>query len=86
MKLSGINIDEKSKFNEHVLEICSKAGRKLSYLECQNQFHLENEEPYLKHSLDESQFKYYPLLWMFHNHSTKIDSINHMNGSPAHSL
>ena len=55
VKLSGITIDSKLKFDKHVLEIYSKAGRKLRTLtQMPKWFHSTNEETCSKHSLNPS--------------------------------
>ena len=66
VKLLGITIDNKLKFDEHVSNICLKAGRKLSALTRMVRFLTFEKRRILLKAFIESQFKYCPLTWMFH--------------------
>ena len=65
VKLLGITIDSQLKFNEHVLNICKKSSRKLSALSRMRRFLSFDKTKFFK-ALFESQFKFCPLVWMFH--------------------
>ena len=66
VKLLGITIDNQLKFNEHVLNICKKASRKLSALSRMSNFLSFDKKRIIFKAFFESQFKYCPLVWMFH--------------------
>ena len=66
VKLLGVTIDNELKFDNHVLNICSKANQKLTaLLRMKNFLSLEKRRTLFK-AFIESQFKYCPLIWMFH--------------------
>ena len=67
VKLLGVTIDNQLKFNEHVLNICKKASRKLSALSRMSSFLSFDKKRILFKAFFESQFKYCPLVWMFHS-------------------
>ena len=67
VKLLGATIDKQLKFNEHVLNICKKASRKLSALSRMSSFLSLNKKIIIIKAFFESQFKYCPLVWMFHS-------------------
>ena len=66
VKLLGITIDSQLKFNEHVLNICKKASRKLSALSRMRRFLSFDKKKIIFKAFFESQFKYCPLVLMFH--------------------
>ena len=66
VKLLGVNIDRDLKFNWHMLNICSKANRKLTILNRVSKYLTSEKKRSLARSYFESQFKYCPLVWMFH--------------------
>ena len=69
VKLLGVKIDNKLKFNEHISSICKKANLKIHALARIS--HLMNTEKLrlLMKAFIESQFAYCPLIWMFHSRS-----------------
>ena len=67
VKLLGVTIDSQIKLNSHVLNICSKAGRKLSVLTRMTKYLSFDKKKILIKTFFESQFKYCPLTWMFHS-------------------
>ena len=67
VKLLGVSIDNKLKFDKHVLNIIKKANSKLSTLSRMTKFKTFQK----KSTLVKSQFKYCPLTWMFHGHIDK---------------
>ena len=64
-KLFGVYIDRKLSFDEHVPNLCQKAGRKLSVLAGLSRFMILTQKTVLMKSLAESQFDYCPLIWCF---------------------
>ena len=78
VKLLGVTIDNKLKFNDHVSNICLKAGRKLSALTRLTKFLPFERKRILMKAFVESQFKYCPLTWMFHSRKSnnKINRIH----------
>ena len=78
VKLLGINIDSQLKFDNHVLLICLKAGRKLSALTRIVQYLSFKKKRMLLKSFFESQFNYCPLIWMFHSRTVN-NKINQLH-------
>ena len=62
VRLLGINIDRSLKFDFHILKVCSKVNRKLTMFK----FVTFEQRRVLIKAYFESQFKYCPLVWMFH--------------------
>ena len=67
VKLLGITIDKKLKFNERVTKICKKVSAKLHALVRISNFMSRDNLRLLVKSFVESQFSYCPLVWMFHS-------------------
>ena len=67
-KLLGITIDNKLRFDEHMSKLCKKASQKLHALARVSR-HEYRETPYNYECFINSQFGYYPLVWMFHSRS-----------------
>ena len=63
VKLLEINVDNELKFDKHILEICSKAGRKLSALALMSNSVSFRKRRSLFKTLSESQFKYCLLVY-----------------------
>ena len=61
VKLLGITIDNNFKFDEHVSNICLKAGRKVSALTSMTKILSFEKRRILMKAFVESQFKYCPL-------------------------
>ena len=77
-KLLGVVIDRQLNFDEYLISLCKKAGKKLSALaRLANILCLEQRE-LLMISFIESQFGYCPLTWMFcgRKTSTRINNIH----------
>ena len=78
IKLLGIKLNNKLKFDKHVSSIYSKAKRKLSTLTRVAKFLTFKKKLILFKAFTESQFKHYPLVWMFHGRQTN-DNINKLH-------
>ena len=78
VKLLGITLDNSLKFDKHVSNICSKAKRKLSTLARVAKFLPFKKRRILFKAFIESQFKYCPLVWMFHGRQIN-DKINKLH-------
>ena len=78
VKLLGITLGNNLKFDKHVSNICSMANRKLSALTGVAKFLPFKKRRILFKAFIESQFKYCPLVWMFHGRqiNDKIDKLN----------
>ena len=70
VKLLGVTIDNELKFDKHVSKICSKANRKLSVLARMSKLLSFEKRRLIFKSFVECQFKYFPLIWMFHSRHT----------------
>ena len=70
VKLLGVTIDRDLKFDKHVLKLCSKANQKLSALSRMANLLSFNKRRTLFKAFVESQFKYCPIVWMFHSRRT----------------
>ena len=76
-KLLGMEIGRNLNFDDHVSSLCKKRGRKLAVLLRLSKFMSFKQKPILMKIFVESQFGYWPLIWMFH--SRKADSkMNHL--------
>ena len=75
VKLLGITLDNNLKFDKHVSNICSKANRNLSALTRVDKFLPFKKRHILFKAFIESQFKYCPRAWIFHERKTN-DKIN----------
>ena len=78
VKLLGVTIDNELKFDKHVLKICSKASRKLSVLARMSKLLSFEKRRVIFKSFVECQFKYCPLIWMFHSRHTN-NKINRLH-------
>ena len=70
VNLLGVTIDNDLKFEKHISNLCLKAGRKLSALSRMSRFLSFKKKKTLYKSFVESQFKYCPLIWMFHSRTS----------------
>ena len=76
-KLLGIEIGRNLNFDDHVISLCKKAGRKLAVLARLSKFMSFKQKRILMKTFVESQFGFCPLIWMFH--SRKVNSkTNHL--------
>ena len=71
VKLLGFSIGNKLKFDKHVLNLIEKANSKLNILSRLNKFMTLQKKRTLYKVFVESQFKYCPLIWIFHGRKTK---------------
>ena len=78
VKLLGVNIDNNLKFDKHTEYICQKANAKLTALSRMCKFLNLNQRRVLFKAFFESQFKYCPLVWMFHSRrsNNKINKLH----------
>ena len=78
IKLLGVTIDRDLKFDKHVLKLCSKANQKLSALsKMANLFSVNKTRTFFK-AFVESQFKYCPIVRIFHGRRTN-NKINRLH-------
>ena len=78
VKLLGITIDRDLKFEKHVLKLCSIANQKLSALSKMAKSLSFNKKRTLFKGFVEFQFKYFPIVWMFHGLRTN-NKINRLH-------
>ena len=74
VKLLGVHIDDKLKFNEHINKICKSAGNQLIALIRLKSFLGLKEKEVLVNSFIYSNFNYCPLVWML-SHKKSQDKI-----------
>ena len=70
VKLLGITTNRDLKFDKHVLKLFSKAILQLSALSRMTKLLSFNKRRTLFKAFVESQFKYWPIAWMFHGRRT----------------
>ena len=77
-KLLGIKIDNKLSFNEHLDEMCKKAGQKLNALARLTPFMNIRKRRVLLNAFFISQFSYCPLIWVCHSrkYNNKINRLH----------
>ena len=61
----GVTIDNKLSFDEHIINICKTANKKLNALSRINHYMKQNQKEILLSSFTISHFSYCPLIWMF---------------------
>ena len=66
-RLLGVTLDNKLRFNDHILDLCKIAQQKLSALIRHSYILNFEKRRILLKSFVESQFGYSPLVWMFHD-------------------
>ena len=66
VKLLGVTIDNKLNFDDHVSKICKKASTKLHALARVAKYMSSDKLRVIMKAFIESQFVYFPLIWMFH--------------------
>ena len=75
VKLLGIQIDKKLKFNKHIHEICSKVNQKVSAFARLNKYLSPDQATKICDTIILSNFNYCPLVWLFCNNAAN-DEIN----------
>jgi len=77
-RLLGATIDNKLKFNNHIIELCKIAQNKLSALIRHSYLLNFDKRRTLMKAFIESQFGYSPLVWMFHDRGVenKINKVH----------
>ena len=78
VKRLGITLNNNLKFDKHVPNICSKANRKLSALTRVAKFLPFKQRSILFKAFIESQFKYFPFVWIFNGRQIN-DKINKLH-------
>ena len=78
-KLLGIEIGRNLNFDDHVISLCKKAGRKLAVLARLSKFMSFKKKRILMKTFVESQFGYCPLIWMFHSRKVNSKKIIYRN-------
>ena len=81
IKLLVVSIDNKLKFDKHVLNIIKKANSKLSALLRMIKFMTFPKKRTLFKAFVKSQFKYCPLTWMFHGLKTNYIQDKQITGA-----
>ena len=78
-KLLGLDIDNKIKFNKHLLKICKKTRLKVTALNRLAKFVPFERKKIIMNSFIESQFTHCPLVWMYCSRAVdeKINRIHH---------
>ena len=61
----GVNIKKHLKFEEHIVKQCKKTGQNVSTLARVCNILNEEGQRTLMKAFKDSQFGYYPLIWMF---------------------
>ena len=76
--LLGLNIDNNLDFKEHVSNLCKKGNQKLHALVRISKYLNLDKLKILMRAFINSQFKYCPLIWMFHNRrlNNKINKLH----------
>ena len=76
--LLGIAIDKDLKFDDHVNSLCKKPCQKLNALARLAPYMSVEKKRIIMKAFIESQFGYFPLVWMFHSRgiNSKMDRIH----------
>ena len=74
----GVHIDRTLSFDDHVSNLCKKAGRKLSVLARFSSYTTLTQRRVLMKSFIEAQFCCCPIVWMFHGRVLNR-KINHLH-------
>ena len=77
-KLLGITIDKDLNFNEHIRNVCHKAGRKVTALGRICRYLNLDKRKILFKAFIQSQFAFCPIVWMFHSRCIE-NKINHLH-------
>ena len=82
--LLGVTIDRDLTFDKHVLKLCSKANQKLSALFRMVNLLSFNKGRTLFKAFVESQFKYCPIVSIFHSRHTNVTKKSTKNQKSQH--
>ena len=77
-KLLGVKFDKKLPFDDHISDICKKAGRKISALTRVTPYMGIAKKRILMNAFFTSQFSYCSLVWMCHSR-TNNNKINRLH-------
>ena len=69
VKLLGIDVDSKLKFNKHVKTLCSKVNKRISAFSRFNTYISREQTLTICYAIVLSNFNYCPLIWLFCNKS-----------------
>ena len=77
-KLLGVKFDKKLSFDDHISDICKKAGRKIFALTRVTSYMGIAKKRILMNAFFTSQFSYCPLVWMCHSrvNNNKINRLH----------
>ena len=78
VKFLGVTIDRGLKFDKHALKLCSKASQKLSALSRVTNLLSFNKRRTLFKAFVESQFRYCPIVRIFHSWCSNNKLIDYM--------
>ena len=78
-RLLVVHIDRTVTLEEHVSNLCKKAGWKLPVLARLSSYMTLTQRKVLMKSFIEAQFGYCPLVWMFHGRVLNSIKINHLH-------
>ncbi len=77
VKLLGVTIDEKLKFNDHVIEICKKASKQLNIMFRFKSIFKQKEKDAIYKTFIIANFNYCPIVWNFCG-TTLMKKIEHI--------
>ena len=66
-KLLGVKFDSKHTLDQHILDLCQKANRKVNALVRNTHYMNLPKQRLLMNSFFKAQFNYCPLIWMCHS-------------------
>ena len=78
-KLLDVKFDKKLTFDDHISDICNKAGRKISALARVTPYIRIAKKRIVRNAFFTSQFSYCPLVWMYHG-LTNNNKMNRFHG------
>ena len=78
-KLLDVKFDKKLTFDDHISDICNKAGRKISVLARVTPYIRIAKKRIVRNAFFTAQFSYFPLVWMYHG-LTNNNKMNRFHG------
>ena len=77
-KLLAVKFDSKLRFDQHIIDLCRRASRKIHALARVTPFMTLSEQRLLMNSFFKTQFNYCPLIWMCHSreNNRKINQLH----------